>query len=105
MKMIGSQVSAQFSKPDMKVPRRGVIRSSNRLVGSKSLLHNLQSGVRSLTSSHLGAFSSVDEHDVSREIVLSSKQGRTDPVGVDGHVSGLEAAYALRVEAAGHDYL
>src|SRR5213595_2826793 len=90
MKMIGNQAIAQFSQPDMKVPRRGVIRTSNRLVGAKSLLHNLQSGVRSLTSSDLGAFSSVHDHDVSREIVLSSEQGRTDPVGVDGNVPGLE---------------
>src|SRR5947207_15564185 len=87
MKMIGSHVSAQFSKPDMKVPRRGVIRTSNRLVGAKSLLHNLQSGVRPLTSPHLRAFSSVYHHDVSREIVLSSEQGRTHTVGVHGHVS------------------
>src|SRR5204862_6959264 len=105
MKMIGSHVSAQFSKPLMKVPRRGVSRRCNRLVGAKSLLHILPSGVRSLTSSGLGAFSSVHDHDVSREIVLSSEQGRTGPVGVDGNVPGLETADALGVETARHDDL
>src|SRR5690242_18965894 len=100
MKMMGSQVSAQFSKPLMKVPRRGVIRTCNRPLGPKSLLHDLQSGVGPVASAHLGAFSPVYEHDVSGEIILSSEQGRAHAVGVHRHVLGLEPADAVSVEAA-----
>src|SRR5919204_4663447 len=105
MKMIGSQVSAQFSKPSRKVPRRGVIRTCNRPLGSKSLLHNLQSGVRPLTAAHLGAFSPVDDHDVSGEIVLSSEQGGPHAVGVHRHALRLERADALGIEPARDDDL